>query len=132
MTKWMFNELKKECKLVEYEIKPRMINHNIRDIIYESKDEIEQTNDKPDIWLHEMIKYKKNRCAKLIIDTTYTNIFCKENINNIKNNKISHFMAGKIGEMRKMILYKNKFIKAQSKGYDVAIWSIELIGGTNK
>ncbi len=41
-------------------------------------------------------------------------------------------MAGKIGEMRKMILYKTKFIKAQNKGYDVAIWSTEMIGGTNR
>ncbi len=77
---WLFNKMNKEIKLIEYEIKPRKLNKIIQDnIIDDEKDDEKDTNEKPDIWVHEQIKYSKYNVSKIILDTTITNIFCKEN-----------------------------------------------------
>lgn len=46
--------------------------------------EEDEKNDKDDIWIHQKIEYKKNTVSKSMIDTVITNIFCDENLKNIR------------------------------------------------
>ena len=67
--------------------------------------------------------------AKLILDTTITNIFCKTNLENISECNISMFMAGKIGENMKNNLYKNKFTEKYIQGYVFKPLAFGITGG---
>eukprot|EP01084_Bolivina_argentea_P027260 50681_1 len=96
---WLYNKLRTEIKLIDYELKPRKLNRLIQDNIME--DDQKDSNEKPDIWIHEQIQYDKYSVSKIILDTTITNIFCLDNRKKIRKNEISHFMAGKLGEIRK-------------------------------
>ncbi len=120
--------MKTELDKIDLEIKPRMLNKNLR---IDNTDE-KQSNIKPDIWVHEKIEYEKHKISKLILDTVVTNIFCKKNLKNIENENISFFMAGKIGENNKNNLYKNKFNDYYEAGYKFKALALEILGGVNK
>ncbi len=125
VTKWIYDLLNSELSNVELEQKPR---HTGLQVLSESN----MRNDRPDIIIHDKIELEDKTMSKVILDTVITNVFCSENERNIKNGKISLFMAGKIGERNKNRLYRTKFENQYQNGYKFRCLAIENTGGISK
>ena len=84
---------------------------------------------RPDIIIHDEIEYDKNKHAPCYIDTMITDIYKQKNMDQINVNNFSIFNAGKLAEKDKRDLYIDRFHDLKEKGYIFIPFIMESTGG---
>ena len=120
---WIHNEINKF--LVK---KIQDITNNVD---YEPKRLDEEKRQRPDIIIHDKWQQQNGKYAATYYDLMITNIYNQQNTNDIYQDKIQIFNAGKHAESQKLDKYIDRFDNLNKKNYRFLPIIMENMGGLN-